>query len=123
MIGSAKVAIFFDFPNLKRKIFKFFFSLFQSNRLLLKRECKGKGSFFDFARSLKNFFFSALAKGARCVRHQSQPGSSLSFVFRLGHLRFSRFPVGLLPFGTAKIERLFGQASFGLRNKVWAGCK
>ena len=41
----------------------------------------------------------------------------------LGDLRFSRFPVGQLPFGTAKVGELFGWASDGLRNKVREGCK
>jgi hypothetical protein len=41
----------------------------------------------------------------------------------LGNLRFSRLPVGRLPFGTAKIGGLFGWASCGLRNKLSEGCK
>lgn len=43
--------------------------------------------------------------------------------FFAGRLAFSRFPVGLLPFGTAKVGGLFGLASGGLRNKVCVGCK
>lgn len=43
--------------------------------------------------------------------------------FLAGRLAFSRFPVGWLPFGTAKVGGLFGQASGGLRNKMREGCK
>jgi hypothetical protein len=39
------------------------------------------------------------------------------------NLRFSRFPVGLLPFGITKVRGLFGQASTRLRNKLSEGCK
>ncbi len=35
----------------------------------------------------------------------------------------SRFPVCLLPFGTAKVAGLFGWARGGVRNRLWEGCK
>jgi hypothetical protein len=45
VIGSAKVSKFSDFPNSKRKIFKFFESLFSSEPLPVEAGCKGKKTF------------------------------------------------------------------------------
>jgi hypothetical protein len=57
VIGSAKVRNFFDFPNSKRKFFKFLVSAFSRQPPPVEAGCKGTVGFSDFASDLRNFFF------------------------------------------------------------------
>lgn len=109
MIGSAKVAEFFDFLNLKRKIFSFSFSSLCLNPLPVEAGCKGKVVFSDFARGLENFFSVPCKQEVRRVRHASQPRSSIRFVLsgRCSFFQISSGPVAVL--GLQRYDDFLGE--------------